>query len=102
MRWFSRRSSRRARYSGLDFDRVGDPETSRRWSAAGASGPLTWTAWLARLPEGVRWSLTVEGTLTGEHAFEGRAANPYAAATECRSALRGVIDDHNEFVDVAG
>lgn len=43
-------------------------------------------------------------TVTGD-ALTPRAwvsAGTYAAVDECNAALRGVIDDHNAFSDVAG
>jgi hypothetical protein len=79
---------------------VGDSLVPREWAAAGRAGPLEWSAHLERSGEGVEWSLDVAGTLTGVELRSGRAANQYAAADECKAALRGVIDDHNAFRDV--
>lgn len=74
----------------------------REWAAAGRAGPLEWSARLERAGEGVAWSLAVAGTLTGAEHRSGRAANQYAAADECKAAMREVIDEHNAFGDVAG
>lgn len=100
MKWWKRKKDRkgtRARYAPLRFERVGDPTTSREWVAGGGSGPLAWTARMVRVSEGVRWSLVIEGTFTGTRAFDGVAANPYAATTACNSTLRNAVDDHNRF-----
>lgn len=101
MRWWKRRRLR-ARYEGLEFEIAGDPDVAAEWVAKGGSGPLAWEARLRRLPDEVRWTLRVEGTLTGTVEREGAAINQYVAATECRAALRDVVDDHNDYVDVAG
>ena len=74
----------------------------REWAAVGCVGPLEWSARLERAGDAVDWSLEVAGTLTGTERRSGTAANQYAAADECKAALRGVIDDHNAFADVAG
>jgi hypothetical protein len=74
----------------------------REWAAAGRAGPLEWSARLERVGDGVGWSLDVAGTLIGTELRSGRAANQYAAADECKAALRGLIDEHNAFLDVAG
>ena len=74
----------------------------REWAAVGRVGPLEWSARLERAGDAVDWSLEVAGTLTGTERRSGTAANQYAAADECKAALRGVIDDHNAFADVAG
>ena len=74
----------------------------RSWAAAGRTGPLDWSARLERVPEGVNWSLEVTGTFTGTERRSGVALNQYAAVDECKASLRGVIDDHNTFADVAG
>lgn len=79
---------------------MGDSIVPREWAAAGRAGPLEWSAHLERSGESVVWSLDVAGTLTGAELRTGRAANQYAAADECKAALRGVIDDHNAFRDV--
>ena len=79
---------------------MGDSLVPREWAAAGRAGPLEWSAHLERSGEGVDWSLDVAGTLTGRDLRAGRAANQYAAADQCKAALRGIIDDHNAFTDV--
>lgn len=53
------------------------------------------------MPGGVSWSLEVAGTLTGTEKRSGVGVNQYAAVDECKAALRGVIDDHNTFANVA-
>lgn len=81
---------------------VGDTLVPREWAAAWLGGQLEWSARLERADDAVAWSLEVTGTLTGTERRSGRAANQYAAADECKAALRKVIDDHNAFADVAG
>jgi hypothetical protein len=101
MRWWRRRRGRRAvGYPRVRFEVVGDSLVPREWAAAGRAGPLEWSAHLERSGEAVFWSLDVAGTLTGTELRTGRAANQYAAADECKAALRGIIDDHNAFTDV--
>jgi hypothetical protein len=101
MRWWRRRRGRRAvGYPRVRFDVAGESLVPREWAAAGRVGPLEWSAHLERSGEGVVWSLDVAGTLTGTEVRSGRAANQYAAADQCKAALRGIIDDHNAFTDV--
>jgi hypothetical protein len=103
MRWWRRKRGRRTvGYPRVRFDVVGDSLVPREWAAAGRVGPLEWSAHLERSGEGVVWSLDVAGTLTGTEVRSGRAANQYAAADQCKAALRGIIDDHNAFTDVTG
>lgn len=87
-------------YPRVRFEVAGDSLVAREWAAAGRAGPLEWSARLERSGEAVDWSLVVAGTLTGTELREGRAANQYAAADQCKAALRGIIDDHNAFTDV--
>jgi hypothetical protein len=49
----------------------------------------------------VAWELSVQGTLTGTHIASGTAADAYSAQDHCRAALRKIIDEHNEFADIA-
>lgn len=103
MRWWRRRRGPRAvGYPRARFEAVGDTVVPREWTAAGRAGPLEWSATLERAGDEVAWSLEVAGTLTGKEIRSGRAANQYAAADECKAALRGVIDEHNALLDVAG
>lgn len=102
MRWWRRRKGRRkVGYPRVHFDVVGDPLIPRAWASAGRAGPLEWSARLERVPGGVSWSLEVAGTLTGTEKRSGVGVNQYAAVDECKAALRGVIDDHNTFANVA-
>jgi hypothetical protein len=103
VKWWRRRGGRRkVGYPRVRFDVIGDSVVPREWGAAGHAGPLEWTARLERAGEGVGWTLTVTGTLTGAERRSGRAANPYAAGDECKAALREVIDEHNAYADVSG
>jgi hypothetical protein len=61
-----------------------------------------WSGRLERAGDAVDWSLEVGGTVTGTERRSGSAANQYAAADECKAALRAVIDEHNAFADIAG
>jgi hypothetical protein len=45
--------------------------------------------------------LNVRGTLTGTQAASGTAADAYSGQDHCRAALRKIIDEHNEFADIA-
>lgn len=100
--WRRRRRRRTVGYPAVRFDVVGDPLVPREWASAGRAGPLEWSARLERVPEGVGWSLEVAGTLTGTEQRSGVGLNQYAAGDECKAALRGLIDDHNAFSEVAG
>ena len=103
MRWWRRRRGlRKVGYPRVRFEVVGDSLVPREWGAAGRAGPLEWSARLERVGDGVAWSLDVAGTLIGTEIRSGRAANQYAAADVCKAALRGLIDEHNAFLDVAG
>ncbi|HYO45584.1 MAG TPA: hypothetical protein VEY33_02720 [Gemmatimonadota bacterium] len=102
MRWWRRRRGRRqVGYPRVRFQVVGDTLVPREWAAAGHAGPLEWSAHLERTADGVAWALDVAGTLIGPELRSGRAANQYAAADECKAALRGIIDEHNAFADAA-
>lgn len=102
MRWWRRRRGRRkVGYPRVRFDVVGDTLVPREWAAVGHAGPLEWSARLERVGEAVAWYLDVAGTLIGTDRRSGRAANQYAAADECKVALRGIIDEHNAFADTA-
>jgi hypothetical protein len=100
--WRGKRGRRKVGYPRVRFDVIGDTVVPREWGAAGHAGPLEWAARLERSGEGVSWSLSVTGTLTGAERRSGRAANPYAAGDECKAALREVIDEHNALADVTG
>jgi len=101
VRWWRRRRGRRAvGYPRVRFEVVGDSLVPREWAAAGRAGSLEWSAHLERTGERVDWSLEVAGTITGSDLRTGHAANQYAAADQCKAALRGIIDDHNAFTDV--
>jgi len=100
--WRWRRGRRKVGYPRVRFEVAGDLLVPRAWAAAGRTGPLEWSGLLERMSEGVSWSLEVAGTLTGTERRSGTAANQYAAADECKSALRAVIDDHNALSDVPG
>ena len=103
LKWWRRRRGRpKVGYPRVRFDVIGDSVVPREWGAAGRAGPLEWTARLERSGDGVAWSLSVTGTVTGAERRSGRAANPYAAGDECKAALREVIDEHNALVDVTG
>lgn len=103
LKWWRRRRGRpKVGYPQVRFDVIGDSVVPREWGAAGRAGPLEWTARLERSGDGVAWSLSVTGTVTGAERRSGRAANPYAAGDECKAALREVIDEHNALVDVTG
>jgi hypothetical protein len=84
------------------FDVLDDTLVPREWRAAGNAGPLAWSGRLERAGDAVDWSLEVSGTLIGTERRSGSAANQYAAADECKAALRAVIDEHNAFADIAG
>ena len=101
MRWWRRRKGKRARYEGLEFGEVGHASPPRAWVARGRSGPLSWEARAERESDGVAWELSVQGTLTGTQVVAGTAADAYAAQDHCRAALRKIIDEHNEFADIA-
>jgi hypothetical protein len=100
--WRRRRGPRKVGYPRVRFEVVGDSLVPREWAAVGRAGPLDWSARLERIGDVVAWSLDVAGTLIGTEVRSGRAANQYAAADECKTALRGLIDEHNAFLDVAG
>jgi hypothetical protein len=100
--WRRRRGPRKVGYPRVRFEVVGDTVVPREWVAAGRAGPLEWSARLERVGDGVAWSLDVAGTVIGPEIRSGRAANQYAAGDECKAALRGLIDEHNALLDVAG
>lgn len=93
MRWWRRR--REARYDGIRFEVVGGSLEPREWAAAGEAGPLQWSATMSRSAEDVSWRLHVRGLVTGDETRSGSAANAYAAADQCRHALREVIASFN-------